>query len=70
MDGYWTIKEASQEWGIGSRRINSLCLDGRIVGAIKVGNLWLIPQNTKKPDDARVKSGKYIKAKSYSEKTL
>ena len=61
MEGYMTLKEAAEKWGIGDRRINTLCLEGRIEGASKIGNLWVIPVDTPKPDDNRIKSGKYIK---------
>lgn len=63
MEGYMTLKEAAEKWGIGDRRINTLCLEGRIEGASKIGNLWVIPKDTPKPDDNRIKSGKYIKKK-------
>ena len=63
MEGYMTLKEAAEKWGIGDRRINTLCLEGRIEGASKIGNLWVIPVDTPKPDDNRIKSGKYIKSK-------
>ena len=63
MEGYMTLKEAAEKWGIGERRINTLCLEGRIEGASKIGNLWVIPVDTPKPDDNRIKSGKYIKKK-------
>lgn len=63
MEGYMTLKEAAEKWGIGDRRINTLCLEGRIEGASKIGNLWVIPIDTPKPDDNRIKSGKYIKKK-------
>ena len=62
MDGYMTIKEASEKWGIGLRRINTLCNDGRITGASRVGNMWVIPENANKPEDKRIKSGKYVKS--------
>lgn len=61
MDGFITLKEASEKWGIGDRRINALCLQGRIPGATKFGNTWAIPKDAEKPSDARVKSGKYMK---------
>lgn len=38
-----------------------LCAEGRIDGVIKKGKTWLIPSDAQKPDDARVKTGKYIK---------
>lgn len=60
---YISLKEAAGKWGIGDRRINTLCLQGRIQGAFKVGNTWAIPENAKKPKDERIKSGKYIKEK-------
>lgn len=61
MDGYMKISEASEKWGISERRINTLCLEGRIEGAVKFGNTWAIPVGAKKPKDKRVKSGKYVK---------
>ena len=56
-----TIRETSEKWGIGERRINELCLEDRIPGASKFGNAWAIPVDAEKPVDERVKSGKYIK---------
>ncbi len=61
MKEYMTLKEAAQKWGIGDRRINALCIEGRIQGATKLGNMWAIPSDAEKPQDARIKSGKYIK---------
>lgn len=61
MNGYLKIQEVAQKWGISERRINALCLEGRLEGAVKFGNTWAIPDNLEKPGDARIKSGKYIK---------
>jgi hypothetical protein len=61
VDGFMTLKEASVTWGLSERRINTLCLEGRIEGATKFGKSWAIPTDSKKPADARIKSGKYIK---------
>lgn len=58
---YTTIQEAANRWGISERRIQVLCTNGRLEGATKFGRQWAIPENTEKPDDARIKSGKYIK---------
>lgn len=63
MKGYLTIAEVSEKWGIKPRRINTLCLEGRIEGAVKFGNTWAIPEDAEKPKDERIKSGKYIKEK-------
>ena len=59
LEGYIQIKEAAKKWEIGERRINELCLNGRIEGAVKFGNTWAIPEDTKKPADKRVISGDY-----------
>ena len=56
-----TIKQAAQKWGIGERRINTLCQEGRIEGAVKFGKSWAIPADAKKPIDQRIKTGRYIK---------
>lgn len=45
----------SKNWNISSRRIGILCNEGRIEGAIKKGKMWLIPEDTEKPADARLK---------------
>lgn len=63
MQGYKKISEVSKEWGISERRINTLCLEGRIEGAEKFGNVWAIPDDAERPKDERVKSGRYIKEK-------
>lgn len=57
---FMTIQEASQMWGITERRIQVLCSEGRLEGAKKFGRQWAIPANLEKPDDARIKTGKYI----------
>lgn len=51
---YMSITEASKLWGISDRRIRSLCLEGRIEGAVKFGRNWSIPLESVKPSDARV----------------
>lgn len=52
---YITAQEASEKWGITRRRVQILCSEGRVNGAIKIANLWVIPKNAEKPDDARKK---------------
>lgn len=59
---YMTIQEAADKWNITSRRIQVLCSEGRLDGAIKFGRQWAIPASLQKPTDARIKSGKYIKS--------
>ena len=52
---YLTGKEICEKWGITPRMVNYHCSAGRIEGAVKKGNLWLIPAAAKKPDDKRYK---------------
>ncbi len=60
---YMSATEAAAKWGLSSRRVGLLCNEGRIEGAQKAGAVWIIPEDAKKPSDARIKSGKYIKIK-------
>ena len=66
MNGYVTIQEIAEKWRVSKRRVNVLCSEGRIEGAVKFGNTWAIPETAEKPADARIKSGKYIKVKDES----
>ena len=56
-----TTKEAAALWNISERRVSVLCREGRIAGAVKEGRSWLIPADSEKPTDNRVKNGAYIK---------
>lgn len=50
-----TVKEAGEKWGLGIRVVTLYCNEGRINGAVKKGNLWLIPEDAVKPEDRRRK---------------
>ena len=58
---YMSVNQAAQVWGITPRRVQVLCAQSRIEGACRIGNVWAIPRITQKPEDARIKSGKYVK---------
>ena len=45
---YLSIAQTAERWGISTRRIQILCGEGRVPGAIRIGSVW----------------GKYIKQKS------
>ncbi len=63
LEGYKKTSVIAAEWEISERRLNTLCKQGRIRGAEKIGNMWIIPSDAEKPKDERIKSGKYIKRK-------
>ena len=60
MTGYITAKEASEKWNITVRSVQYLCSSGKIEGAVRFGRTWAIPDNAEKPNDDRIKHGKYI----------
>ena len=52
---YISVKEAAEKWGITSRMVNYHCAAGRIEGAQKIGNMWVVPKDAAKPADGRRK---------------
>ena len=65
---YLSVAQTAERWGISPRRIQILCNEKRIPGAVRIGRSWAIPDNELKPADARIKSGKYIKKPAKNEK--
>lgn len=61
MVKFISTTDAGKRWGLSSRRVAILCTEGRIPNAQKIGNTWMLPEDSEKPVDARIKSGKYIK---------
>lgn len=58
---YLSISQTAEKWGVSRRRIQVLCSENRIQGAVRIGFAWAIPNDAVKPADARIRSGKYIK---------
>ena len=59
---YLSVSQTAEKWGISTRRIQILCGEGRIPGAMRIGAFWAIPNDAAKPTDARIKNGKYIRS--------
>ena len=53
MFDYISAKDVANKWNISQRRVAIFCMEGRIKNAKKLGNMWLIPDNTEKPIDKR-----------------
>lgn len=53
---YMSAPQAAEKWGISERRVQVLCTEGRIPGVSKLGYMWLIPKDAKKPEDKRCKT--------------
>ena len=43
--GFMTSVEAGEKWSLSKRRVAVLCAEGRIPGAEKKANVWLIPDD-------------------------
>ena len=56
MEKYISVSEAAKRWKVSKRRVQVLCSENRIKGAVKQSGVWLIPYGAKKPD--RRKNGR------------
>jgi len=55
---WMTVNEASELWNISGRRVQILCTIGKVPGAQRLGNMWVVPKGTPKPIDGRTKAAK------------
>ena len=58
MLAFMTANEAAEKWNISHRRVLTLCRENRIADVAMLGNMWIIPIDAQKPEDAR--SRRYI----------
>lgn len=57
MNGYMTVQDAAEKWGITPRQVQVLCKEQRIVGATRLSRIWIIPEKAEKPTaDRKVRS--------------
>lgn len=64
---YMTARQAAEKWAVNVRRVQEYCAQGRVKGAEHVGNMWLIPEDAKKPERLR-KKGKGTSERQEAEK--
>lgn len=57
MNGYITVQEAAEKWGITPRQVQILCKKNRINGATRMSRIWVIPENADKPTGNNRKAG-------------
>lgn len=55
---YLNITDTAEKWGITPRRLQTLCLNGKIEGATRFGKAWMIPKDAQKPIDGRTKASR------------
>ena len=64
MDFNWiTPREAAEIWEISDRRVQVLCANGKVEGAIRLKGGWFIPKGMSKPPDGRARNGRKSKIK-------
>ena len=51
-----TVKDAAQKWGVTTRRVQGLCKEGKIKGAIRWERTWMIPRHAVLPSSAKGES--------------
>lgn len=68
IEGYVSIREMAEKWNLTPRRIQVLCVTGRIPGAGKIGNMWAIPADAERPEDKRITTGEYKNWRKSKEK--
>ena len=59
MNGFITVQDAAEKWGVTPRQVQILCKNGRVKGASRMSRIWIIPENAEKPtNDKPAKSGR------------
>lgn len=53
MNGYITVQEAAKKWGVTPRQVQILCKENKIVGAMRMSRIWIIPEDAKKPTNSK-----------------
>ena len=54
-----TASQAAEKWGISLRRVQDLCRTGRIAGAERFGTHWMLPVDTTRPPDGRLRENRH-----------
>lgn len=58
MNGYITVQEAAEKWGVTPRQVQILCKENKIVDTMRKSRIWIIPENAKKPTKSKQTSNK------------
>lgn len=55
IEGYTTVKDIAEKWNIKPRTVQIMCAEGKLPGAVKFWDLWVIPSGVERPLDGRKK---------------
>lgn len=58
MNGYITVQEAAEKWGVTPRQVQILCKENRITGAMRMSRIWIIQDDAEKPTSTKRASNK------------
>ena len=70
INGYVTANEMAERWDLSPRRVQIMCANGEIKGAVKFGRSWAIPDDTERPSDGRVTTGEYKNWRKKAESSM
>ena len=57
-----TAQQAAEKWNMSLRNVQDICKKGRVPGAERWGNTWMIPADAKRLPDGRSKAAREAKA--------
>ena len=52
IKGYISVKQAAENWGVTTRRVQYYCANGYIEGVIRFGRSFAIPETAEKPSES------------------
>lgn len=58
MFDYMTAQEAAEKWNVPLRWVQRLCKENRVKGSLNINRVWLIPKETKRPLDMRLRTNR------------
>ena len=67
---YIGVKQLAEKWGVTTRRMNQLCVEGYFSGAYKKGKFWMVPSDVEKPSVLRVKKASKASSRTRTTKLL
>lgn len=53
---YLSVTQTDEKWGVSTRRIQILCNEERIQGAVKIGCTWAYPRKRRNPETPESKA--------------
>lgn len=58
MFDYMTAQEAAEKWNVSLRWVQRLCKENRVKGSLNINRVWLVPKETKRPLDMRLRTNR------------